>query len=267
MLKLNSKVVAKWVEIRAQNFELRPLSSVVNTVLTGELSKNSKRPVSPEEIAETVEELVPDVAGCLASIADDYVRQGVDPSFRVEIEDGDHFYCCKDSPDRDFRRKLADMTPDGFEHFCKGILNKLMGSATVTGGPNDQCVDFYAVGLPLAGGAGPFPIASRLLVFGQAKRWKIDTQISPTDLREFVGAAVLRVDELRRKHSDKCGLLTPICFAFWATCDFSVEAREFAERMGLWYLNGKALSQLAIRIGLGEQSLLEAEAAARVRPT
>src|SRR5258706_1993699 len=257
MSKPKDIVVAKWVEARARNLDLLPLRDVMSVVLTAEFAKNSKRVVSAEEIVETVEELEVAVALRLSEIGNDYVQQGVDPSFTVEIDDGDHYYCCKDSPDRAFRSKLAAMTPRGFEHFCKAILNKLSGSAVVTGGSNDECVDFYAPGLPLAGAEGLFPQASCLFVIGQAKRWKIEAEISPKDLREFVGASILRADQLRRENANRCGLLTPICFAFWTTCDFSNGARDFAERMGLWYLNGKALSQLAMRIGLGEQSILD----------
>lgn len=258
MSKLKDTVVAKWVENRSRNLDMRPLRDVMTIVLTAEF----RQKVSPEEIAEIVEGMVGDVALRLAENSDDYVRQGVDPSFKVEMGDGDYFYCCKESPDREFRAKLAAMTPKGFEHFCKGILSRLSGNAVVSGGTNDECVDFYAFGLPLAGGDALFPGASRLFVVGQAKRWKINNEIALNDLRQFVGAAILRIDQLRRDHADRLGLITPVCYAFWATCDFSVGAREFADRMGLWYLNGKALSQLAMRIGLGEQSIQEAEAAA-----
>ena len=261
MFKPKDKVVAKWVENRARNLHPLPLRDVITIVLNAEISANSKRKISAEEIAEAVEELVKDVALRLAEIGDDYILQGVDPSFIIEIGDGDYHYRCKEVPDREFRTKLAAMTPSGFEHFCKSVLNKLSGNATVSGGPNDECVDFYAFGLPLAGGDALFPRAARLFVIGQAKRWKIDREIVLNDLREFIGGAILRADQLRLDHADRCGLLTPTCFAFWTTCDFSVGAREFADRMGLWYLNGKALSQLAICIGLGHESIEEAEAA------
>ena len=265
MFKIAPYVAAKWVEARWKSLDLHPLRNVINDVLTAELRSNSRRDISDEEIAELSEFLVKPVAEALEGISADYIQQGVNPSF--VIDSSDMYYSCLPSPELDLRSRLTSMSPKGFEHFCKRILQQLMGHATVSGGTNDQCVDFFAVGLPLAGTMGPFPSTSRLVVIGQAKRWKCDAEIHESALREFVGAATLRADDLRRNYADRFGLLTPVSFAYWVTCDFSLNARQFAEKIGLWYLNGKALSQLALRIGINETHLAEIEAEAAIKST
>jgi hypothetical protein len=253
MLKISPDVVAKWVEVRADNLEMRPLRDVINDVLSAELRSNSRRSISDEEISETAEALVHKVTECLTQNADDYIKQGIDPPYTVDI--ADLFFKIRSSPETVLRKQLANMTPKGFEFFCRKILVNLMGSATVEGGPNDECVDFFAVGLPLAGAVGPFPTASRLAVIGQAKRWKVGSEVKLSDMREFVGGALIRADQLRKDYADRYGLLAPTSYAYWVTCDFSLGARQFANKAGLWYLNGIALSQLAIRTGLASTDI------------
>lgn len=264
MLNIKPRVAAKWVEVRWREHEPRSLRDILTDVLTTELRANARRTVSDEEISETAEALVTPVARELGDIAEEYILQGIDPSFEIDL--ADLYYTCKQSPELDLRNRLVEMTPKGFEHFCKQILEKMLGHATVSGGPNDMCVDFFAVGIPLAGSFGPFPSTSRLVVIGQAKKWKLDAEVSERDLREFIGAATLRADDLRKSYLDRYGLLTPVSYAYWITCEFSLGARQFADRMGLWHLNGKALSQLALRTGVSQDDIPRIEAALLARP-
>jgi hypothetical protein len=55
-------------------------------------------------------------------------------------------------------------------------------------------------------------------------------------------------------------LLTPVLLAFWTTGDFSPSAKKYARDLGLWYLNGIGLAQLATRLGLVMADLERAEA-------
>ena len=265
-MNINPHIAAQWVEQRASNTQMRPLRDVLTEVLAAELRCNSKRSISDEEVSELSEGLVSRVAECLSEQALTYIDQGITPSFDIDLTE--LYYCCKVTPESVFLRKLHAMTPRGFEFFCRKILIKLGGTANVSGGSNDECVDFFSVGMPLTNESGPFPVSARLVVIGQAKKWKLDNQVGLNDLREFVGGAQLRAHSLRGDYSDRFGLITATTYAYWVTCDFSQGARDYANRMGLWYLNGKGLAQLGMRTGITEIDIpgLEAEALGAGRP-
>lgn len=88
-------------------------------------------------------------------------------------------------------------------------------------------------------------------------------RLSETDLRTFIGGAVAQADALRKQHYDRFGLFTPVSLAFWATCGFNSSARRYAQTMGLWYLNGVSLAQLALRLGLTEADVAQCDLLAK----
>ena len=203
------------------------------------------------------------VSEALGILREEQIRDGVSPAFDVDFGEPQRFFRVKDTPEVFLLNKLANMNPLGFELFCKAILERMNASAVVQGGPHDGGVDFFALGLSLGGDLGPIPPAAKAAVVGQAKRWKTTREVSETDLRMFIGGAVAQADALRKQHADRFGLFTPVCLAFWATCGFNSTARRYARSMGLWYLNGVSLAQLALRLGLGENDVVLCDALAQ----
>lgn len=258
-MKLSADVVAGWVVARATNIDYRPLENVLIDVLTAEFETNSKREFSDEEISDIAEAHMFAVSDALGAIREELIRDGVTPSFEIDFGEPQRFFRVKETPEKVLLDKLVSMNPTGFELFCKRILERMKANAVVQGGPHDGGVDFFALGLNLGGDLGPIPPAAKSAVVGQAKRWKTTREVSETDLRTFIGGAVAQADELRKQHADRFGLFTPVSFAFWATCGFSSSARRYARSMGLWYLNGVSLAQLALRLGLSEIDVVQCD--------
>jgi restriction endonuclease Mrr len=103
--------------------------------------------------------------------------------------------------------------------------------------------------LPLCGSDGAaVPRCSNVLVIGQAKRYT-ESLVSEREVREFVGGAMYQAHNIR-KASTEIGVTSPIVFAFWTTSEFHPAAKRYSKEMGLWYLNGIALAQLAYKVGM-----------------
>jgi hypothetical protein len=58
-------------------------------------------------------------------------------------------------------------------------------------------------------------------------------------------------------------LFTPLLLAFWTTGDFTPPAKKYARHLGIWYLNGVGLAQLATRVGLKPKDVTIAETEAQ----
>jgi len=56
-----------------------------------------------------------------------------------------------------------------------------------------------------------------------------------------------------------------VLLAFWTTGDFSISAKKYARDIGLWYLNGIGLAQLATRLDLSFADLKAAEKEAETK--
>lgn len=254
MRKLSPDVVAQWVEKYSSNESYQPLQDVLFQSLRRQLENDSD-----EELAELAEALEDQVATALDRRANDYLEEGVVPSFDLSVESGARYYRIHSKPETALLVRLRNATPEAFEVFCKIILSRLKSDAVVEGGPHDGGVDFHAVGLPVSTLANPAPPASKAVVIGQAKRYKEKNDVGESEVRSFVGASIKKADEMRRQYGDRVGILTPVVLAFWTTSYFTTGARELARSMGIWYLNGQGLSQLACRIGLDENTVEEAE--------
>jgi hypothetical protein len=74
--------------------------------------------------------------------------------------------------------------------------------------------------------------------------------ISEPTVRDFVGAAVKRANDLRIFYSDSCGGLSPVILAFWTTSDFNQFALKYASAIGIWQLSGTGLAQLLAKMGI-----------------
>lgn len=208
--------------------------------------------MSDEEISDYVEEHITEIANELFIKIDDRKNDGVTLNFELSEDEGVFYIKFFDKPEMTLLRKLQNNTPENFEHFCKKILDKLGGNSSVSGGTDDGGIDFSATDLQLKNLPSLSTKGSRILVLGQAKRYIDGKHIKETDLRGFIGASIKRVDDLKKTRSEQFGILHPTILAFWTTSDFHSNARDYAKNMGIWYLNGVALCQLALYLGLEE---------------
>jgi hypothetical protein len=243
----NPYTVAQWLRDEGSNTEFKSLQSVVNDILASRLPNRSQ-----EEVSELAEMLNSQVIQELHDIAAQFTLDGIVPRYEILTEEATTHIRFLEQPELNLLKELQARPPDYFEHFCKRILEILGANASVEGGPGDGGVDFVAFGLPIGPIPGPSPSGARAVVIGQAKRYATGINISENDLRAFIGAVTRRTYSLKRSNPIQVGSLHPIVYAFWTTSDFHRNAREFAREMGLWYLNGIALAQLAMRIGINE---------------
>jgi hypothetical protein len=253
-------VVAQWLEEDCPNLAFRPVRDILAECLRGRLPRPSD-----EEIAELSEDLDHSVSLALEARASDYRRDGVQPPFEVSSDDGKAYFKALETPEQPLLASLRKMTPTAFEIFCKYILLNMGAEGIAEGSPYDGGVDFYAVGLSLGEKTEPSPPTARVFVIGQSKRYSVRNDITEVHLRGFVGGAIRKANKFRAKYPDRFGLLTPVLLAFWTTSDFTMSAKAFAKEIGIWYLNGTGLAQLAVRLGLGPAHLLAAEQEARQR--
>ena len=148
-------------------------------------------------------------------------------------------------------RKLRQLDPFYFEVVCKRILDKLGGTAENTQRTNDGGVDFFALDLHPLGSMFPVPRTASLTVIGQAKRYAENNEVTETEIRKFIGGALLRQEELRKEN--KIRVLSPVFYAFWTTSDLHVNARTFSQKMGVWHLDGLALAEYIIKLDLEDE--------------
>jgi restriction endonuclease Mrr len=234
--------VTEWLTDEADNQSFKPLREVIDRVLTFRLQGKS-----PEDIAELSERLAPAIIEQLQIQVANDKAEGIASRFEISSE-GEYFRIL-DAPELPMLTSLQNLDPTEFENFCARILKNLGANSARIGGSQDNGVDFVAINLQLGDKVKLAPRSSQGIVIGQAKRYK-DKNITECDMREFIGGAVLRADILRCEHVFDTGLLSPVSFAYWTTSDFHIAAKKYARRMGIWYLNGIALAQLAQRAGV-----------------
>jgi restriction endonuclease Mrr len=227
------------------NNEFRKLQDVLFDII-----KNKMPTFSDEEILDYVEQYKDTIATELFLKENEKSTDGIDLNFDISEEDDGHYIRFFDKPEIKLLRSIQTNTSKNFEHFCARILEKLGGKALVEGGTDDQGIDFTAFDLRIQNLSKISTKGSRIYVFGQAKRYKDGNHVVEKELREFVGCCIKRIDDFKRTRSDQYGVLQPTILAFWTTSDFHINAKNFAKDMGIWYLNGIALCQLAIELGV-----------------
>ncbi|MFH0989175.1 MAG: restriction endonuclease [bacterium] len=234
--------VALWISDQASNTEFKSLRNVIFETLSTKLISKSI-----EEISELSEHIEPFIVHELDAITNQNLTDGITARFIVTLEGSTTHFKILDRPEIILLNQLQKGSPIEFEHFCKRILDSLGAKAIVEGGPYDQGVDFTGFELPLSR-FGPAPSGAFAVVIGQAKRYATGNNITEKDVREFIGSATRRAFLLKRTYASKVGSLQPIVFAFWTTSDFHPLAKAYAREMGIWYLGGLALTQLALRL-------------------
>lgn len=237
-------IAAEWLLEEADNLSFRPLKEVLTRALQFRL-----RDSSPEELAEYAERLSSSVMRELQTRAAEDKAEGISAAFEISGESDSAYFRLLGSPEVPLLQKLRGLDPKRFEEVCAEILIQLGAKAHTIGGSADQGVDFRATNLQLGEYVKFAPRSSQAMVIGQAKRWN-GKNITETMMREFVGGAVLHAQRIRISLTADAGVLTPVIFAYWTTSDFHHLARKYAREMGIWYLNGVGLAQLADRAGI-----------------
>jgi restriction endonuclease Mrr len=240
MADLTADTVAHWVSRDITNESFRTLLDITTEVLVSHLIGKSA-----EECADLAEKVMPKMVSALENIRAESLEDGVEPNFELSIEQNALYIKAVSSEALLFLARLNALTWQEFEQFCGRILGAMGGKPTVTGKPGDGGIDFIARDLPLC---NPAPKGGRITIVGQAKKYGRDNLVIEQEIRSFVGGAVRRTSDPEDPHCFRRNILAPVSFAFWTTSDFQPSARKYARGLGLWYLNGIALSQLSIRL-------------------
>ena len=189
------------------------------------------------------------VAEHLRDEASEWRIDGKAPQFEIDQEQSPYIRASP-SEARPLLRHLRNIDPFRFETLCALILNKLGADGKATQKTADGGVDFEAFGLQIVRGTLGVPSACNAAVIGQAKRYK-ENPVRETEVREFIGAALLRRHELQTQQ--KLTPLAPVLLAYWTTSDFDQNAKRFARAMGLWYMDGDTLSNYVYQLGLADE--------------
>jgi len=245
MGELSADTIACWLVQDAKNFAFRPLLDVTIEVLAIRMTTLSK-----EQRADQAEKVLYKLSDALTRIAVESREDGVEPGFELSSEESTLYFKSMESEALLLRDQLLTLSPSKFEEFCARILAKMGGDSRVTGKTGDGGIDFVARDISIIGQPGPSSIGARTLIIGQAKRYSRENQITETDLRGFVGAAIKRCSDPGDAATYRRAILAPLSLAFWTTSEFQPSAKRYAKAVGLWYLNGTGLAQLAIRLGI-----------------
>lgn len=240
----SAEIVAEWLLEEASNREFKPIQEVLQTTLLFRMKGNSV-----DENADLTERITLSVIKELENRAAIDRSDGITSAFEISSEGTTAYFRLLDAPEQPMLLKLKALSPNEFEKFCSDILKQLGATSFTIGGPNDLGVDFTAINLQLGEKVRPAPRTSQAIVIGQAKRYA-DQNITECDMREFIGGAILQAENIRLVNVFDAGLLSPVSFAYWTTSDFHHLAKKYARKMGIWYLNGIGLAQLAMRVGV-----------------
>lgn len=234
--------IANWIAEALPGTEIRPLRNAIAQVLQLKLSG-----VSTAQIDEYAEKFEAEVFRELGVIGDRSLGHGFKPGFVLEGDPGSAYVRPFGQEARDLLDRIRNLSPRNFELFCAKLLAGLGGTGTHVGGVHDGGVDFEATDIPLRNELPAF-YKCQPMVIGQAKRYSPDNLVTVSEVRSFLGAAVIRSDERKKMHG--LGLFSPVVFALWTTSDLNRPGLEFANKAGIWYLSGIALAQAAIAVAV-----------------
>lgn len=247
MSEPNSYSLSLWIQNDITNLQFLSLKIVMLNIATQRLPD-----YSIEEISDICEKYFQRTCEELRNAHANQKDSGTIPNFEITDEDSPYIKTFN-RPELFIKNKIDAYNYKCFEIFCSLVLTKLNAKAEVTGSKEDGGIDFIAYNFPFGLIKIPSPKTSRLTVLGQAKHHKKEL-ITESELRKFIGGAV-------REHYKKLILnqdikvLSPVVFAFWTNAEFHPAAIEYADNVGIWYLNGTALAQLAYAVGITDKDL------------
>ncbi len=245
MAKLSREIIAQWAieSLESEEWTLLP------KLCEDSIKKQNK--FSEREIDESIERELENVAELLRNKAVSAKENGEIAIYEIDDEAPPYIRKCGEIYP-DILKKLQQMEWDKFEKLCTDILQILgWNESENIGGRQDDGVDFHSFGFPNHQIFDlPMPPSCKVLVIGQAKRYKQSNTVSETEIRKFVGGALKKLNDFRK--SGKVGVLTPVIFAFWTSSDFQEPAKEYAKTMGIWFMNGRTLVEYLNKLNLGQ---------------
>jgi hypothetical protein len=239
--KPSSQVCASWAKEDISGSEWSLLSATLVAAIRRRIN------AWPEEVVyEFVEANIHHVAEHLRDEAAEWSIDGKPPIFEIDNEQDPYIRGCPGVA-RPLLDYMRTMDPFAFESLCGRILTSLGANGAPTQRTHDGGIDFQATGLRIVQANLGVPLGSHAAVVGQAKRYKDGNLVRETQVREFVGAAVLRLHEFRI--NGRIGPLCPVLYAFWTTSDLDRGAKSYARSMGIWYMDGETLATYVENLG------------------
>jgi len=229
--------IAHWIAEGVDHAEPRNLREVIETTI-----RTRSDIQSPDEVAELSEAIEAYVHYQLGVVSDQMVQEGVEPTYVVEGQPGSAYLIGQNIQATELLSRMKRLQPKEFERLCSEILVRMGAKGKHVGGTDDDAVDFYAKDVPLGGTNIAAVKVCRVVLVGQAKRYA-NSAVTMTDVRNFVGGALVRADKLRRE-DDSLGVAGPLILAYWTTSRFNKRAEEYGRKAGVWMLRGMALAQL-----------------------
>lgn len=236
----SSQVAAGWVKdaVGDEWISLKVImSSIVEQKWTGR---------SSAEVGEYVEDNLYYVAEHLRTELAEARLDGAHCPFEIDEEEDPYIRKIAELPS-DLLMKLKTICPFAFEEVCSRILGSLGGREYRTPKTGDGGIDFIVTEIDVLPQDINSPEHCRGAVIGQAKRYN-GRLIGEKNVREFIGASLLKRHELRQ--SGSIGPLTPVLLAFWTTSNFEPNCKVFARKAGVWLMDGATLANYLVKLGL-----------------
>lgn len=243
MANLSSQIIAQWAieSLESEDWILLPELCVEG------IKRQNK--FSESETEDSVERELNYIAEILRNKAANAKENGEIVIYEIDDEEPPYIKKHGDIYPN-LLNTIQEMESDRFESLCADVLKSLgWQESGCIGGTQDDGVDFYAFDFPNNQLLSlPMPSSCKVLVIGQAKRYKQGNTVSETEIRKFVGGALKKLNDFRK--SGKVGVLTPVIFAFWTSSDFQEPAKEYVKTMGIWFMNGRTLVEYLSKLNL-----------------
>lgn len=245
MAELSSQIIVKWAIERLESEQWISLSTCC---IEGVRWQNK---FTEAIIEESVERELNYVAEILRNKAAYAEENGEIITYEIDNEEPPYVRKKHDACPP-ILNTISGMNSSDFEVLCAKILEGLGWNETgCIGGNQDDGVDFCAFGFPKNQLLDlPMPPSCKVLLLGQAKRYKQNNNVTESEIRKFVGGAFKKLNDYRK--SGKVGVLTPVIFAFWTSSDFDDSAKDYAKTMGIWFMNGRTLIEYLYKLNLEE---------------
>jgi restriction endonuclease Mrr len=241
MAKPSSQIIAGWVRTYLNDESWRPLKDVAF-----EACKQKMKGQNDSVLYDLVEENFDYIIEHLRDYVSNSQFHGETLLFEIDDETNPYVRSIH-TEIHQITRKLRQISPDDFENLCGKILKSFGTNVQVTGSSHDEGIDFYCTDFSFLGSGFNVPEVTKATVIGQAKRYRHRHLVKVKELREFVGSAVHRLHTLR---TSSVKPLSPVILAFWTSSAFNLDAKEFAQNLGLWYMNGWSFAEFINKLNL-----------------
>lgn len=240
----SSQVAALWVKEEIVSAEWTPLPDVCFAAV-----KNKWRGKSEKEIWEYIEQNIAYIAEHLRDEASASLIDGSALKFEIDDEQPPYVKAAGE-PTSALLTHLRSIDPFKVEEICADILKAFGAAAQSTRRTADGGVDFIATNLNILPGVYAVPMSCKATIIGQTKRYKDGNAVTEKQMREFVGAGLLRKHVLQTE--GKIAPLTPVIFAFWTTSDFEPNAKRYARDVGMWFMDGHTLATYIYSLNMSD---------------